>query len=798
MIMCGVDARGERSGPDMSDEIVGAAASVDTAEDLAQLLRQLRRRQARQRRDSELTYREIAARTGWSIGIIAGYFAGRTLPPTDRFDILAALLGATPVEQGVLATLRDRIADGRRSGAPAGASVPGWPKPRQLPADVPHFTGRDAELAELDERLPLGGPGTTAVISTISGTAGVGKTALAVHWSHRAAARFPDGQLYLNLRGFDGRGPAVDPSEALRGFLEAFGVEAQRIPQTVEAQSALFRSLVADRRVLLVLDNARSAEQVRPLLPGSPHCLTLITSRNRLSSLVVTEGAQPLLLDLPSPAEGVRMLVNRLDPGTVAGEPEAVDELVTRCARLPLALAIVAARARAEPSLTRLVAELRDTRQGLDAFADEDASADIRAVFSYSYGSLSEPAARMFRLLGVHPGPDVTLAAAASVAGTDATTAQQVLTELVRANLLSQQLSGRYAFHDLLRAYAAEQATSADPDTDRRAAIGRALDHYLHSAYDAALVIYPQRDRIALHPGDPAVTPEPFEDGDVEPARAWFVAEHPVLLRMIRHGAQAGFGAQTWQLAWAISDTLDWRGQWHDLAATQETAAAAARAAADETGLAQAQRILARAHIRFGRWDEAESLLLDAVAGFHQAGDLVGEANSQIALSRVHEQHGRMSAALTCSQQAHDLFRRAGHLTGRARSLNVVGWYHALLGEYEQAVVCCTEALAVHGELGSRFGQAPVWDSLGYAHQHLGHYAEAVSCYENAIRLYREVGDRYHEADTLVHLGDNYFGAAEWSLAAGSWRDALRILDELNHPSAADVRPKLKQVEEML
>ncbi|MCP2322102.1 tetratricopeptide (TPR) repeat protein/transcriptional regulator with XRE-family HTH domain [Hamadaea flava] len=779
----------------MNGEIVGAASGVDTVDGLAALLRQLRRRQAHQRRDSELTYREIAARTGWSIGIIAGYFAGRTLPPTDRFDILVALLGATPAEQGSLATLRDRIADGRRGGAGPASGVPGWPKPRQLPADVPHFTGREAELAELDERLPLGGSATSAVISTISGTAGVGKTALAIHWSHRAAARFPDGQIYLNLRGFDGRGPAVGAAEALRGLLEAFGVEAQRIPLTVEAQSALFRSVLADRRVLLVLDNARSAEQIRPMLPGSPHCLTLITSRNRLSSLVVTEGAQPLLLELPSATEGVRILSNRLGPEAVAREPEAVDELVRRCARLPLALAIIAARARAEPSLTRLVTQLRDARQGLDAFADEDATADVRAVFSYSLRALGEPAARMFRLLGVHPGPDITLAAAASVAGTDATATQQSLTELVRANLLSQTLSGRYAFHDLLRAYAAEQAETLDSAPVRRAAIRRSLGHYLHSAHDAALTIYPQRDRIALHPADPAITAESFED--IDQARAWFAAEHPVLLAQIRQGEQAGLGVLTWQLAWAIADVLDWRGQWHDLTATQEIAAEAARAAADPTGLAQAQRILARAHIRFGRWDDAEALLLDAAENFRRIGDLVGEANSQIALSRVHEQHGRMSAALACSQQALDLFQTAGHQTGRARSLNVVGWYHALLGEYEQAVARCTEALAVHAELGSRFGQAPVWDSLGYAHQHLGDHAEAVRCYENAIRLYREIGDRYHEADTLVHLGDNHFGAAEWSLAAGSWRDALRILDELNHPSAADVRPKLKQVEEM-
>jgi len=782
----------------MSDDGL-APAGGDTVEDLARLLRQLRRRQAHRLRVPELTYRDLAARTGWSIGSIAGYFTGRILPPTDRFDIFVRLLGASPAEQGTLATLRDRVADSRRGHSPTGGDRP-WPKPRQLPADVYNFCGRTSELSDLDSllgSLPGEGGTATVVISALSGTAGVGKTALAVHWAHRVSARFPDGQLYVNLRGFDATGPPMAPAEAVRGFLDAFGVQAQRIPVSEEAQIGLWRSIVADRRVLLLLDNARDADQVRPLLPGSPRCLTVVTSRSRLAGLIAAEGAQPLPLDLLTHDEARQMLISRLGAGAVTAEPEAVDEIVDRCARLPLALAIVAARMRSHPALTMtaLASELRDAHGSLDFFAEDDMP-NVRAVFSCSYRHLGPAEAALFRLLGVHPGPDIGLTAAASLAGQDRAVVRHRLALLVRANLVAEPQPERYVLHDLLRAYAREQALSHDTEAARRSALRRSLDHYLHSANQASLVIHPQRDPIALPDCDSCVAVAEF--AGTESARAWFAAESPALLAAIEVAAATGLTAYAWQLAWAIGDVLDWRGQWPAMVASQTTGLRAAQRAGDDLGVAHCCRLLGRAYIRIGRWDEAESLLRQAVEVFDRLGDPVGEANSHIALSRIHEQHGRLPAALADSQRALELFAAAGQPAGQARSLNAVGWYHALLGEYEQAVSSCEAALDLHALIGSRFGQAPTWDSLGYAHQRLGHHTRAVSCFDNAIRLYRELGDRYHEADTMVHLGDSYSEADDWEPAAATYRLALATLDELSHPAAVEVRHKLKRVEDNL
>lgn len=584
----------------------------------------------------------------------------------------------------------------------------------------------------------------------------------------------------------------------MRGFLDAFGVPAQRIPVGEEAQIGLWRSIVADRRVLLLLDNARDADQVRPLLPGSPRCLTIVTSRNRLAGLIAAEGAQPLPLDLLSVAEARQLLTSRLGADTVDAEPDAVDEIIDRCARLPLALAIVSARLRSNPGLTvaGLAAELTDARGSLDFFADSDDMPNVRAVFSCSYRHLGEPAAGLFRLLGIHPGPDIGLSAAASLAGLDSSAARQLLSLLVRANLVAEPMPGRYGLHDLLGAYAREQALSHDAEAVRLAALRRCLDHYLQTANQASFVMHPQRDPITLVRPDPAALVRSFDD--IDSARAWCADENPALLAAIDLAATAGLATHAWQLAWAIGDVLDWRGLWPAMVASQTTAMHAAQQDGDDRGVAHCCRLLGRAYIRVGRWDEAESLLLQAVRLFDALGDPVGEANSHIALSRIHEQHGRMPAALSHSQRALDLFGTADHQAGRARSLNAVGWYHALVGEYEQAVASCDAALDLHARIGSRFGQAPAWDSLGYAHQRLGHHARAVSCFDNAIQLYRELGDRYHEADTMVHLGDTHSDAENWEPAAAIYREALATLDELSHPAAVEVRHKLKRVEDNL
>ncbi|HEX4704675.1 MAG TPA: NB-ARC domain-containing protein, partial [Pseudonocardiaceae bacterium] len=313
--------------------------------------------------------------------------------------------------------------------------------PRQLPLAVRHFKGRTHELAILDALAEKTAGAGTAVITAVSGTAGVGKTTLAVHWAHRVAGRFPDGQLYVNLRGFDPGGRAVGPVEAVRRFLDALEVPPTRIPADPDAQTALYRSLLADKRMLIVLDNARDAAQVRPLLPAAPDCLVLITSRNRLSSLVATEGARPIMLDLFTAEEARDALADRLGADRVAAEPKAVDEIVERCARLPLALAVVTARAAMYPELplATVARELADAPGRLDVFEDDDPHTNVRAVFSWSYQALTPSAARLFRLLSRHPGPDVTIPAAASLAAVPLPDARALLTELTSANLTAER-----------------------------------------------------------------------------------------------------------------------------------------------------------------------------------------------------------------------------------------------------------------------------------------------------------------------------------------------------------------------
>lgn len=491
-------------GPDRlaTDSFVLGAAAARTLEDLAVLLRALRRRHARDNRDSELTYRELAMRTGWSPTAVAEYFTARTLPPTERFDALVGLLGATSAEQGALATARDRIAEQRRIGRAARNPTPptarGGPVavlPRQLPAVTGQFVGRAAELAELARLVDRPTIEGTVLISAIGGTAGVGKTTLAVHWAHQVAGRFPDGQLYVNLRGFGPSGAVMTPAAALRGFLKSLQVSPERVPTGLDELAALYRSLLAGRRMLILLDNARDTVQVRPLLPGSAGSLVLVTSRSQLVGLVATDGAHPIALDLLTRAEARELLARRLGAARTSAEPEAVEEIITRCARLPLALAVVAARATAyrRVPLSVLARELRDSRDRLAALTADDPTTDPRAVFSWSYHALTPDAARLFRLLGTHPGPDISTAAAASLAGVVATAVRPLLAELVRGHLISESVPGRYACHDLLRAYAAEQAEHADPDAVRAAGVRRTLDHCLHTGHAAALLLNPHR-----------------------------------------------------------------------------------------------------------------------------------------------------------------------------------------------------------------------------------------------------------------------------------------------------------------
>jgi DNA-binding SARP family transcriptional activator len=672
------------------------------------------------------------------------------------------------------------------------AAAPVQPVPAQLPLAPAGFTGRVGELACLDSLLPgAGGGPPAAVIAAVSGTAGVGKTALAVHWAHRAARHFPGGQLYVNLRGYDPAGAVVDPAEALRGFLDALDVAADRIPAGVPARAALYRSILAGRRVLVVLDNARDAEHVRPLLPGSAGCVAIITSRDQLTGLIATEGALPVTLDLLTGAEAHALLTRRLGAGRTTAEPDATRDIIARCVRLPLALAIVAARAATRPAfpLAVLAAELRHTVSTLDVLHGRDPATDLRAVFSWSQRTLSAEANRLFRLLAVHPGPDITAAAAASLAAVGPPHARNLLGELAQAHLLTQHTPGRYTFHDLLRAYATEQAGTHDDAGTRRAATHRLLDHYLHTAYAAARMVYPMWDPVAFPPPQAGISPETVDTHDA--AIAWFTAEHAVLHAAVEQAAGGGFDAHAWQLAWAFTAFLLRSGFPDEQAAVQRLALDAARRLGDPIGEGHALRGLGLSHGRAGRHAESEPYYVQALQRYAAGGDVVGQAHTHMGLAESMDQRGRPADALGHAERALELFRAAGDRPGQAHALNAVGWCHGELGNHQLALAYCTKAVAVLEELGDRRELALAWDSIGRIHNHLGDHRQAVGCYERSVDLLQDLGDRYILGATLATLGDSHDAAGSPDAARKAWQDALDLLDELGHPDAEQVRARL-------
>ncbi|MEV0384999.1 BTAD domain-containing putative transcriptional regulator [Nonomuraea sp. NPDC050643] len=676
------------------------------------------------------------------------------------------------------------------SGAPVARAVPA-----QLPVDLAAFVGRRHELARVvsllpgDERVP---PATE--IQVIGGMAGIGKTTLAVHLAHQVAHRFPDGQLYVNLRGFGPSGTAVDPAEAIRGFLQALGTDQRHVPAGLEARSGLYRTLLSGRRMLIVLDNARDVGQVRPLLPGTAGCLVLVTSRDRLSGLVARDGARPLTLDLLSGTDAREFLARRLGEARLAREPRAVEDIVERCGRLPLALAIVAARAAMNPTfpLTAVAAELRATAGHLDAFADPDAAADVRAVFSWSYRALSPDAARLFRLLSLHPGPDIALPATASLAGVPVRRARSLTAELAHAHLVTEHVSGRYVLHDLLRVYAAELADAHDPPEEQAAARRRNLDHYLHTAHAAARSYTKTLVPVQLPRAEPGVTPEAVADH--RRALAWFHDERPVLLEVIPGAAAGGHHRHTWQLVWALEFFFDRLGHWDEALALARTAMDSAARLHDPTALAHAHRGLARACNLLRRDDDSRTHLRLALELFRQAGDVNGHASTLHYLGFLAERLGHNEEALRSSEQALALYEAADDRLGQAMTLNSIGYLHGLLGHPGTALPFCRQALRLFQELDDPHGEAAAWDSLGHTHYQLGELQEAISCYLSSLDLFRAQGSRRFEAVILDHLGDARHEAGELDAARHAWQDAITLYREIDPPAADRIRPKLAAV----
>jgi DNA-binding SARP family transcriptional activator len=671
--------------------------------------------------------------------------------------------------------------------------------PRQLPAATRHFAGRADALKALTALVTEPAEASHAtVIAVIDGTAGIGKTTLALHFAHQIAGRFPDGQLHVNLRGFDPAGPPMAAGEALRFFLDAMAVPTARVPAGLDAQAGLYRTLMADKRMLVLLDNAQDVDQVRPLLPASPGCLVIVTSRSQLTSLVAAEGAFPLTLEVLAGTEARELLGRHLGQERIASDQEATDELIQSCARLPLALSIAAARIASQPglSLAALTSELRGAHGRLDALDAGHAAANVRAVFSWSYQQLDATSARMFRLLGLHAGPDCSAAAAASLTGLPLAEGRRRLAELTRAHLLAEHAPGRFSCHDLLRAYAAELTQAADSEAERHAAVGRMLDHYLHTACAAAMRLHPTRKPITLGALPAGVEPEHI--GTAGQALAWFEAEDQVLMAGAGRALEAGFDTHVWQITWALSRFLDIGGRWHDWAALERVALAAAERLGDRTAEAFAHQRFGFASARLGSYDDAYAHLELALIIHSELENHAGKANVHNSLAITLNFQGRYREALSQAQQALEEWTVAGDRSGRAVGLNSVGWFHVVLGDYEEALTYCQQALDMFRDLGSQEGVANVLDSLGYAHQQLGNLSEAAACYRSALDLHREQGGRWGAAEALGHLGDTQHAAGNFAEARAAWEEALVILADLQHPDADRIRAKLRELSRSL
>ncbi|GIF64113.1 SARP family transcriptional regulator [Asanoa ishikariensis] len=702
-------------------------------------------------------------------------------------DQLAQELGVRPGDR--LQRVHDAILRGEPLGPPVRKPArPAAVAPAQLPANTPSFAGRVAALTWLDDLLDAGPSASAMAIAAVSGTAGVGKTTLAIHWAHRVSDRFPDGTLYVNLNGFGPAGQALDPAEVLRRFLDALGVPAAEISHGLDARVAQYRSVIRGRRMLVVLDNARDADHVRPLLPDTTTAAVLVTSRHQLTGLVVTEWARPLQLGLMSPAESHELLIGRLGPDRVRQQPGMAERIVTWCAGLPLALAIVGARAQqTEFPLTAVADELAAADRPLDALDGGDSMTRIRAVFSWSYHALTPGAARLFRLLGLNPGGDIGLSAAASLAGLSETEVRVQLSELMWASLLAEPNPSRYALHDLLRGYATELACDEEDPDRRRDAFGRLLDHYLHTAVAADRQLSPRRRPSLIPLGDPA--PHTNVGRFIEPL-AWFAAERTNLLAVLGRASDLGISTQAWQLAWAADSALERQGHWSDFAHAWQLALSVAGTLPDVRAQAFAHRRLAYACMLLGHDDNAGAQLSQALRLYESSGDAFGQSVVHHSLSNLYDHRQDPTRALHHAEQALTWAEQAEDANEQAAALNAIGWCHAQLGHHVEALTYCQRALRLIDPNNHR-AMADTWDSIGFAHHHLSDFAQAADAYRHALTLARQAGARHLEATVLTHLGDTHHAAGEQAAAHDAWEPALKIMVDIDETAADEIRDRI-------
>src|SRR5215471_8698189 len=718
----------------------GTAVVEEPALTFAELLRQLRA-------ETRLTQEELAEAARVSPRSVSDLERG--INQTARKETAVLLAGPLGLS-GTVAELFVAAARGRgpaqdvvaaRRGTGRGAFAAA--ATRGLPRDVASFTGRRAELDRLAEELEsLAAGGGVVGICAIGGMAGVGKTTFAVHAAHRLAGSFPDGQFYLPLHAHTRGQRPVNPADALSSLLLTAGVPAAAIPPGLEARAARWRDHVAGKKILLLLDDAASHEQVRPLLPGTGGSLVLVTSRRRLAAL---DDATVISLDTLAPQEAAALLIRLAGrPGPPPGDG-AVGEITRRCGYLPLAIGLIASQLRHHPAQTAesVAASLAAATDRMELMQAENLS--VAAAFDLSYADLTDGQQRLFRRLGLIPGPTFDAYAAAVLDGTSLGEARRQLGELYDQHLLTEPAPGRYQLHDLLREHARALAATDDPAESDEAA-GRLLDYYLHTALAAGrhFTPWPSAYRRPLPSRPPAETPGLSTLGQAAP---WLEAERANLHAAADYAASRAYFPYAFAIPAAMSGFLTARGHWDQSTALHRTALAAARRAGDRLGEADTLAELGIVQRETGDYPVATASLARALALYGDARDLGGQANVLNQLGFLHVLTGDYQDAVASQQQALALACRAGARLAEAAALNHLGLTQHLTGDYPAAAGSQQEALALFRDLGNLFGQAYSLNDLGVVQQETGDYPAAADSHQQALTLFADLGNRLGQAE---------------------------------------------------
>ena len=735
----------------------------EPAPDFAGFLRRLRM-------EARLTQEELAEAAGLSTRTVSDLERGvNRRAQKDTARLLADALGVIgPVRARFEALARGRMPSGAGAGGVAAAT-------RTLPRDIASFTGRQQELRELAG--VAAGSGGVVGIHAIGGMAGVGKTAFAVHAAHQLAPRFPAGQIFLPLHGHTPGQRPVDPGEALASLLLTAGVSAAQIPPGLEARMALWRDRLAGQQLLLVLDDAASSEQVRPLLPGAGGSLVLVTSRRHLTAL---EDATAISLDTLPPDEAAALLVRLAGRAGLSPADPAVAEITRLCGWLPLAIGMVARQLHHHPawSLAGRAAELAAAVDRLELMATENLS--VAAAFGMSYADLTGDQQQLFRRLGLHPGTDIDAYAAAALDGTDLAAARRGLEALYDQYLIAEPALGRYRLHDLIREHARALAARLDPNRDRDDATTRLLDYYQHTAARSDALVARQA-RPALAPADGAVPAAAPDLADREQALAWARAERASLLACLDHATGTGQHARVIALTAGLAGLLRRDGPWADAVTRHTAAIQAARDLGDRLGQATALNGLGEVRLLTGDYAAAVRSLEQALGIYRDLGDRLGQANALSGLGDVRRLTDDFPAAARSLEQALGIYRALGDRLGQARALSFLGAVRQLTDDYPAAARAQEQALGIYCDLGDRLGQADALVYLGDVRWMTGDYPAAAQALEQALGIYRDLGDRRGQANALSGLGDVRRRTGDYPAAVGALEQALGIYRDLGH-----------------